>query len=273
MEIQLWKELLDPYSQAVSELLVKFRNVKEEYRKKNLYSPIESVEGRVKSVSSILDKMQKKNISFENLEEEVEDIAGIRIICQFVEDIEKVSKLIYARTDIEVRSRKDYLTNVKKSGYRSFHLICWYTVQTIGGPKKLQVEIQIRTMAMNFWATTEHSLQYKYKGNIPAHVAEQLVRAADAVVELDAGMSEVRDEIMDAQVNSQTEINLVKDICLLIENLFQTEGKREIIKIQDEFYRIYRTHNIDDLRRFQKQLDIIAEGSRAQSVDTGDSQI
>ena len=80
MEIQMWKELLDPYEQAVSELLVKFRNLKEEHRKKNLYSPIESVCGRVKSVASILDKMQRKNISFENMEEEVEDIAGVRII-------------------------------------------------------------------------------------------------------------------------------------------------------------------------------------------------
>ena len=160
----MWKELLDPYEQAVSELLVKFRNLKEEHRKKNLYSPIESVCGRVKSVASILDKMQRKNISFEDMEEEVEDIAGVRIICQFVEDIETVANLIYRRTDMEVRSKKDYLTNKKASGYRSFHLIVWYTVQTVSGPKRLQVEIQIRTMAMNFWATTEHSLQYKYRG-------------------------------------------------------------------------------------------------------------
>ena len=91
MEIQLWKELLDPYEQAVSELLQKFHNLKEEHRKKNLYSPIESVRGRVKTVASILEKMQRKNIPFESLEEALEDIAGIRIICQFVEDIEKVA--------------------------------------------------------------------------------------------------------------------------------------------------------------------------------------
>ena len=114
MEIQLWKELLDPYEQAVSGLLVKFRNVREEHRGKNLYSPIESVSGRVKTVASILDKMQNKGISFERLEEEVEDIAGIRIICQFVEDIEKVASLIERRTDMEIRSRKDYLPAVKR---------------------------------------------------------------------------------------------------------------------------------------------------------------
>ncbi|MCH4039932.1 MAG: GTP pyrophosphokinase family protein [Eubacteriales bacterium] len=268
MEIQMWKELLDPYEQAVSELLVKFRNLKEEHRKKNLYSPIESVCGRVKSVASILDKMQRKNISFEDMEEEVEDIAGVRIICQFVEDIETVANLIYKRTDMEVRSKKDYLTNKKASGYRSFHLIVWYTVQTVSGPKRLQVEIQIRTMAMNFWATTEHSLQYKYRGQIPEHVAERLAASADAIVALDEGMSLVRDEIMDAQRFRQTEVELVQSILTSIENLYRVESEREVRKIQDEFYRIYSLHNIDELDRFAKQLDILAEGAGAQSVDS-----
>ena len=85
MEIQLWKELLDPYEQAVLELLTKFHNLKEAHRRRNVYSPIESVSGRVKTVASILEKMQRKGISFEQMEEEVDDIAGIRIICQFVE--------------------------------------------------------------------------------------------------------------------------------------------------------------------------------------------
>lgn len=267
MEIQLWKELLDPYDQAVSELLTKFNNVRQEFSRRNLYSPIESVTGRVKSVSSILEKMQRKGIHFEDLEEEVEDIAGIRIITQFVEDIQIVANLIYKRTDMEVRSKKDYLTNKKKSGYRSFHLIVWYTVQTINGPKKLQVEIQIRTMAMNFWATTEHSLQYKYKGVLPKHVETQLLRAADAIVLLDEEMSEVRSEIMDAQIDSRIQTNLVQDILRNIENLYAKENKREIAKIQDEFYRIYRLHDIDELDRFSKQLDILAEGSGAQSVN------
>lgn len=267
MEIQLWKELLDPYEQAVSELLVKFRNVREEHRGKNLYSPIESVSGRVKTVASILDKMQNKGISFERLEEEVEDIAGIRIICQFMEDIEKVASLISRRTDMEVRSRKDYLANQKRSGYRALHLIVLYVVQTISGPKKLQVEIQIRTMAMNFWATTEHSLQYKYKGSIPSHVVEKLTRASDAIELLDEEMSQVRAEIMDAQIDSQIEISLVKDILRSIENLYRLDNKREVVKIQNEFYRIFSQHNLEELDRFHKQLDIIAEGSRAQSVE------
>ena len=271
MEIQLWKEQLDPAEQAVSELLTKFRNLKEEHRKKNLYSPIESVSGRVKTVPSILEKMRRKGVSFERLEEEIDDIAGLRIICQFVEDIESVVKLIERRSDLIIKDRQNYLArNQKKSGYRSLHLNTWYTVQTIDGPRQLQVEIQIRTMAMNFWATTEHSLQYKYKGSIPDHVADTLNRASDAIWHLDNEMSEVRHEIMDAQIDSQIELNIVKDILRNIENLYRLDNKREVVKIQSEFYRIFSSHNLEELTRFGRQLDILAEGSGAQSVETQD---
>ncbi|HIR25973.1 MAG TPA: GTP pyrophosphokinase family protein, partial [Candidatus Egerieimonas faecigallinarum] len=167
MEIQLWHNILNPYELAVRELVAKFNHLIKEHRDRDLYSPIEQVTGRVKSISSILEKMQRKGIPMERMEEEVEDIAGLRIICQFVEDIEKVAEIISKRSDMEIKSVKDYIRNMKESGYRSYHLIIYYTVETMDGPKKLQAEIQIRTMAMNFWATIEHSLQYKYKTNIP----------------------------------------------------------------------------------------------------------
>ena len=268
MEIQLWREILHPYEQAVSEIIVKFVCLRDEFRKNNIYSPIESVTGRVKTVSSILEKMQMKNIPFEHLEEEVEDIAGIRIICQFVEDIERVVDLIRGRSDMEILEMKDYLANKKKSGYRSYHVVVAYTVDTIHGPKKLQVEIQIRTMAMNFWATTEHSLQYKYKGEIPEHVSTRLQKAADAIFNLDNEMSQVRAEIIDAQNDMQIRTGIVKEILSAIENLYKVASEREVKKVQDEFYRIFRLNNLYELRRFQKQLDILSEGYRVQSVDS-----
>ena len=268
MEIQLWREILHPYEQAVSEIIVKFVCLRDEFRKNNIYSPIESVTGRVKTVSSILEKMQMKNIQFEHLEEEVEDIAGIRIICQFVEDIERVVDLIRGRSDMEILEMKDYLANKKKSGYRSYHVVVAYTVDTIHGPKKLQVEIQIRTMAMNFWATTEHSLQYKYKGEIPEHVSTRLQKAADAIFNLDNEMSQVRAEIIDAQNDMQIRTGIVKEILSAIENLYKVASEREVKKVQDEFYRIFRLNNLYELRRFQKQLDILSEGYRVQSVDS-----
>ena len=266
MEIQLWRSILCPYELAVRELIVKFEHIISEHRENDLYSPIEQVSGRVKSVSSILEKMQRKHIPMERMEEEVEDIAGIRIICQFEEDIETVASLIQNRSDMTIKSEKNYLKHVKQSGYRSLHLIIYYTVETLNGPRKLQAEIQIRTMAMDFWATIEHSLQYKYKGDMPPHVAERLTNAADAIILLDQEMSSVRDEIMDAQNSSQMQSNLVKDILNNIENLYRVSSEREITKIQTEFLRVFLTKDLKQLERFHRQLDIIAEGYRAQAV-------
>ncbi|MDD5802958.1 MAG: GTP pyrophosphokinase family protein [Clostridia bacterium] len=266
MEIQLWRSILCPYELAVRELIVKFEHIISEHRENDLYSPIEQVSGRVKSVSSILEKMQRKHIPMERMEEEGEDIAGIRIICQFEEDIETVASLIQNRSDMTIKSEKNYLKHVKQSGYRSLHLIIYYTVETLNGPRKLQAEIQIRTMAMDFWATIEHSLQYKYKGDMPPHVAERLTNAADAIILLDQEMSSVRNEIMDAQNSSQMQSNLVKDILNNIENLYRVSSEREVIKIQTEFLRVFHTKDLKQLERFHRQLDIIAEGYRAQAV-------
>ena len=266
MEIQLWRRILSSYELAVQELIIKFEHLIAEYRTNDQYSPIEEVSGRVKSISSILEKIHRKNIPMEKMEEEVEDIAGVRIICQFEEDIAEVARIIGNRKDMEIKSEKNYLTHMKESGYRSYHLIVYYTVETIHGPKRLQVEIQIRTLAMNFWATIEHSLQYKYKSKIPEHIRIRLSNAANAIIALDNEMSSVRSEIMDAQNSSQLQMNLVADILNNIENLFRLSSQREAIKIQDEFYRIYATNDLQQLKRFHRELDIISEGYRAQAV-------
>lgn len=266
MEIRLWREVLDPYMLAVDELLVKFKHMIKECRDAGEYSPIEQVDGRVKKISSILEKAQKKRINLEDVEERIEDIAGIRIICQFVEDIDRVVEIIRNREDMEVKSEKDYIENQKKSGYRSYHMIIYYNVETMHGKKRLQVEIQIRTLAMNFWATIEHSLQYKYKGNMPPHVKERLLNAAEAIVVLDKEMSAIRDDIMDAQNSFQIKAGIVADILNNIQNLYKVANKREVVKIQDEFYRIYETGDMDMLVRFHRELDMIAESYRAQDL-------
>ncbi len=266
MEIQSWRELLRPYELAVDELNVKFNHIRQEHIESGLYSPIEQVAGRVKTVSSILDKAQRKDIAFEEIEEKIEDIAGIRIICQFVEDIQSIVELIEKRNDMTIKCMKDYIAKPKDSGYQSFHIIVYYTVQTINGPKRIPVEIQIRTLAMNFWAVIEHSLQYKYDRNIPEYVKERLLGAAKAVVSMDKEMSSVRNEIMDAQNISQIRENLVTNILKSIQNLYKVANKREVRKIQDEFYKVYNTKDIDQLFRFYHQLDLITEGYRAQGL-------
>ena len=267
MEIQLWREILTPYDLAVKELIVKFEHLIYEHRSQGLYSPIEQVSGRVKTVASILDKVQKKNISLDEIEDQLVDIAGIRIICQFVEDIRKVVEIIRNRTDMEIISERDYINRMKDSGYRSYHIIVNYEVQGLHGSRKIKVEIQIRTLAMNFWSTIEHSLQYKYKKNIPDHIKEKLMNAANAIIVLDNEMSYVRSEIMDVQNSFQIHARIVSDILNNIQNLYGTANEREVLKIQDEFYRIYELDDIDQLQRFSRELDNIAEGYRVQSVN------
>lgn len=267
MEIQLWRELLEPYQLAVDELMVKFQYLIKEHRNAGMYSSIEEVNGRVKKISSILEKMQKKKIKFEDIETKIEDIAGIRIICQFVEDIDTVVSIIKSRGDMEVKAEKDYINNTKASGYRSYHLIVYYDVMTLKGTKRINVEIQIRTLAMNFWATIEHSLQYKYRQNMPAHIRDRLSGAAAAVIALDTEMSSVRSEIMDAQNSFQIKAHIVAEILNTIQNLYNVANKREIIKIQDEFYKLYKLDDIEVLEKFSKELDVIAEGYRAQGLE------
>ena len=212
MAIKEWKSFLIPYEQAVEELKVKFRSIRREYRRKNEYSPIEFVTGRVKEISSMLEKANKFNIPLDRIEYEMEDIAGIRIMCQFVDDIEKVVYLIRCRKDMQIIYEKDYVANVKESGYRSYHMILKYPVSMAEGQKEILAEIQIRTLAMNFWATVEHSLNYKYKQDIPGNIKYKLKAAADAAFQLDQQMLEIKDEIKDAQKIFEVKSSLVSDI-------------------------------------------------------------
>lgn len=266
MEIQMWRERLAPYSLAVDELKVKFEHMQKAYRYAGVYSPIEQIHGRVKTISSLLEKVQRKHISIDDIDNRIDDIAGIRIICQFVEDIYKVAELIRKRSDMEVIEEQDYIKNTKPSGYRSYHMVIKYVVETLNGPKEIHVEIQIRTLAMNFWATIEHSLQYKYKQNMPANLRARLLKAADAIEILDGEMSSVSGEIMDAQTIFTVRSNLVADILNNIQNLYKVANKREIIKIQDEFFKIYESEELERLEKFAGELDVISEGYRAQSL-------
>lgn len=121
--------------------------------------------------------MVRRHVSEDRLEKDMQDIAGVRIMCQFVEDIYAVVDLLRQRTDMQILEERDYVTNAKPSGYRSYHIVIEYPVQLVTGEKKLLAEIQVRTLAMNFWATVEHSLNYKYQGEFPASLSARLQRA------------------------------------------------------------------------------------------------
>jgi putative GTP pyrophosphokinase len=198
MDDKEWELFLAPYHQAVEELKVKFKGIRSLYDYEIDHSPIEFVTGRVKPIESIKEKAKRKNIPLHKIET-IQDIAGLRIMCQFVEDIKLVNKMLLARNDLEIVDQRDYIAEQKESGYRSYHLVANYPLQTPRGEKNVLVEIQIRTLAMNFWATIEHSLNYKYSGNIPEKVKHRLQRASDAASRLDDEMSEIREEIQEAQ--------------------------------------------------------------------------
>lgn len=194
-----WDPFLAPYKQAVEELKIKLKGMRRQFELDSTHSPIEFVTGRVKPIGSILDKANQKGIQLHQLETEMQDIAGLRMMCQFVDDIHIVVDLLRNRNDFEIVEEKDYISHKKTSGYRSYHVVIRYPVQTIHGEKNILAEIQIRTLAMNFWATIEHSLNYKYDGVFPTDIQMRLKRAAEAAFRLDEEMSLIRGEIQEAQ--------------------------------------------------------------------------
>lgn len=266
MEIKLWKEILMPYSLVVEELVTKFKHLRLAYHKLGQYSPIYSVEGRVKSIPSIIEKVMRKKLTMDSFEDELTDIAGIRIICQFIDDCPKVAEMIRSRTDMKVIEETDYISNPKESGYRSYHMLVRYTVQLLDGPKDLVAEIQIRTMGMNCWSTIEHNLQYKFKGNMPEEIKKTLNDAAEKILVSELEMSKVRDEVADATSTREEDENLVSYIVLTILNLYQNSSRREAVRVQEEFLQIYRSGDFEKLRHFAGELDVIAENYGQQNI-------
>lgn len=260
MEILNWKELLNPYEQAVTELKLKFENAMNEYKTLGLYSPIESVSGRVKKPASIMDKAKKKNIPNNKIEEEIEDIAGIRIICQFAEDIQKVVSLIKRRDgyDLKIVEERDYITNTKPSGYRSYHVIIKYPINSVMGYREILAEIQIRTMAMNFWAVTEHSLKYKYKGNLPDDLKQRLINCAEAAFNLDNEMSTIRNEIAYALRINKIKDNLIAGIIDNIQNLYFMTKLDDMEDINKQFVDLWNDGDIEKLKQFNEKLSAMA---------------
>ncbi len=248
-----WKVFLVPYVKAVEELKVKFKSIRKEYNEVGEYSPIEFVTGRVKKVSSIIEKSERRFIEFQDVGELVEDIAGIRIMCQFVDDIYTVVELIRQRDgkDLSIVYEKDYVKHIKESGYKSYHLIVRYPIETTKGTKNILAEVQIRTLAMNFWATIEHSINYKYRGNIPHDVKERLKRTARIAHELDMEMCGIRDDVISAQIIFETKSKLVIEISNLL-NFFELNNESQKA---EEFRRIlYSLWNINDIDKFEQLL-------------------
>lgn len=195
------------YKFALEEISTKVNILKEEFHLIHDYNPIEHVSTRVKSAESIIRKARRKNLplSLEAIRENIKDIAGIRIICSFVSDIYRISEMIQSQSDIEVIEVKDYIKNPKPNGYRSLHIVMTIPVFMSDRVEHVHVEMQIRTIAMDFWASLEHKIYYKYDKNIPEHLSSQLKEAADTVSELDCKMEHINKEINILKENDMTE--------------------------------------------------------------------
>ena len=170
-----------------------------------------------------------------------------------------VVQIVRARADMRVVEERDYITNTKPSGYRSYHMIIRYPLNTALGYKEIFAEIQIRTNAMNFWATAEHSLRYKYSGNIPQHLQERLTNCAEAAFRLDQEMTTIREEITNAQKLNEIRDNLTANILDNIQNLYFVAKLEDMDEINKEFVEVWNSENVDALQAFNEKLNVLAE--------------
>ena len=196
IQIQLEKTML-LYQAALEEVLTRINILNREFKIANSYSPIEHISSRIKTPKSIFKKMQKNNIEMttENIVKHIDDIAGIRIVCKFTSDIYAIVNLLEKQHDLKILVHKDYIKNQKPSGYQSYHLIVSVPVNLAEGCINTKVEIQIRTIAMDFWASIEHKIRYKYEKDIPPHIQRELRECADIVKFLDKKMLALNEEV------------------------------------------------------------------------------
>ncbi len=195
--VDSWKEVNLVYNSALKEINTKLEILNDEFQHVHQYNPIEHIKSRIKSPESIVKKLRKNGYesTIENMVKQVNDVAGIRIICSFTSDIYRIAEMLINQNDIKVISVKDYIRNPKASGYKSYHLIVTLPVFLSDRIVDAKVEIQIRTVAMDFWASLEHKIHYKFEGNIPEHIKEELIECSMMVSELDAKMMDLNDEV------------------------------------------------------------------------------
>jgi putative GTP pyrophosphokinase len=192
-----WKDKLFIYKFALEEINTKLNILNGEFQFIHNHNPIEHMKSRIKSPGGIVKKLQRKGlaVTVENAQEYIHDIAGVRITCSFNSDIYTLYEAICRQDDIEVVRVKDYIKNPKPNGYRSLHLIVTVPVFLSNGTEKVQVEIQIRTIAMDFWASLEHKIYYKFEKEIPDELQMELKKAAEAAHFLDEKMKAINDEV------------------------------------------------------------------------------
>lgn len=197
-DISSWEEIILVYNSALKQINTKIEVLNDEFQHVHRYNPIEHIKSRVKTPESIVKKLKRHGLesTIENMVKYVNDIAGVRIICSFSSDIHRIADMIADQSDIKVIRVKDFTQTPKPSGYRSYHMVVTVPVYLSDRIVDTKVEIQIRTVAMDFWASLEHKIQYKFEGEAPSHINEELMECAQMVNELDEKMLSLNEEIL-----------------------------------------------------------------------------
>ena len=197
-QVDSWQEVTLVYNAALKQINTKLEILNDEFQHVHRYNPIEHIKSRMKTSESIVKKLKRYGYesTIENMVKYINDIAGIRVICSFTSDIYRIADMIRNQNDIKVISVKDYMKHPKASGYKSYHMLVTVPVFLSDRIVEVKVEIQIRTIAMDFWASLEHKINYKFEGNAPQHIKTELVECARMVSDLDARMLSLNEEIL-----------------------------------------------------------------------------
>lgn len=197
--VESWTEVILVYNSALKEIGTKLEILNDEFQHVHRYNPIEHIKSRIKSSESIVKKLKRNGYesTIQNMVEYVNDIAGIRVICSFTSDIYRIAEMISNQNDIKIIAIKDYIKNPKPSGYKSYHMLVTVPIYLSDRIVHAKVEIQIRTVAMDFWASLEHKINYKFEGNVPQHIKDELVECSTMVSALDQKMLSLNEQIQD----------------------------------------------------------------------------
>ena len=195
--IESWTEVILIYNSALKQISTKLEILNDEFQHVHRYNPIEHIKSRIKSSESIVKKLRRNGLesTIENMVEYVNDIAGIRVICSFSSDIYRIAEMISNQNDIKVLAIKDYIKTPKPSGYRSYHMLITVPVYLSDRIVHAKVEVQIRTVAMDFWASLEHKINYKFEGDVPQNIKGELVECAHMITAADNRMLRLNEEI------------------------------------------------------------------------------
>ena len=204
-QVDQWRSVMFLYDSALKKVNTKIEILNNEFANRYDYNPIEHIKSRLKSAESIVMKLKKDGyeVTIENMMECLSDIAGIRIICSFTSDIYQIAGMIADQGDVTVLHVKDYIKNPKPNGYKSYHMVVTVPVYLTDGPVETKVEIQIRSVAMDFWASLEHKIYYKYEGMTPAHIQDDLKACADMINELDDRMLALNELVQEMNVSDR----------------------------------------------------------------------